>query len=190
MQSPELDEASQRFRARRTWILIALSVACNSETVADSRAATGATSPPRAAEEKPADRPANPTIAAAKPAVLPTALVTFEAYWPVFRVAVQTNDKETVVSLTRFPFETRGDSDDDSVKTLDRDHFKEVLDELLNEHPGTLDLKETQREHIVRSANLTERQYATGAEIARVGNFSFEKQGGRWWFTRAYVSEE
>jgi len=62
---------------------------------------------------------------------------------------------------------------------------------MLNEDPGLLvDGKETQRQYIARSAMLNARDYINGDESAHVGVFLFEKQGNRWWFTRAYVSDD
>lgn len=171
---------------------LALGLGCNSRSVAD-HAATAAPEPsaPTVPEEKPADALAKPALPASKPVATQETYESFENYWPVFHTAIQNNDREKVASLTRFPFETRGDSDDDPVKKLGRDQFMQALDSLLNEDPGLLMTgKETQREHIARSAKLTARQYSSGDESARVGVFQFEKQDGRWWFTRAYITEE
>lgn len=171
---------------------VALATGCNSRGAADNLTTTApAVSPPRATEPGTGDDKAQATATAPKPTGAGESFATFEAYWPAFRAAVQSNDKQRVATLTRFPFETRGDSDDDAVKQLTREQFVHALDSMLSEDPGLLmNGRETQREHIARSATLTARQYASGDETARVGNFQFEKQGGNWWFTRAYVSEE
>lgn len=172
-------------------IVLALAVGCNSRGAADHVTASApATSPPPAETQSTLDDKAKGTPV---PAAVSAgeSFATFEAYWPAFRAAIESSDKQRIASLTRFPFETRGDSDDDTVKKLTREQFLQALDAMLKEDPGLLmNGKETQREHIARSATLTSRQYASGDETARIGNFHFEKHANEWWFTRAYVSEE
>jgi hypothetical protein len=171
-------------------VLVVCGAGCNSRSSAEN-AASSAPATPAAAQTPSADL-VNPAIPEAKP-VAPAgeSFDTFEAYWPVFRAAVQSNDKAKIASLTQFPFETRGDADGDPVKQLTREQFMQAFDSMLSEDPGLLmNGKETQREHIARSGTLTGRQYASGDTSARVGVFQFEAQGGRWWFTRAYVGEE
>lgn len=174
-------------------VLIFMVVAgCNPGTAATSQT-IGETAPRPATDEQPksADALLKPALPAPKAAAEPNSFDALEAYWPAFRSAVEHNDPEKIAALTRFPFETRGDSDDDAVRKLTREQFLQALDSMLNEDPGLLmNGKETQRQHIARSADLTERQYARGDESARVGVFQFDKQSSRWWFTRAYVSDD
>ena len=176
--------------SRLLLVLVLSGVGCNSRSSAENATPSAPVAP--AAQRTPSADLIRPAVPEAKP-VAPAAesLSTFETYWPVFHAAIRSNDKDRIASLTRFPFETRGDSDDDAVKKLTREQFMQSFDSMLNEDPGLLmNGKETQREHIARSETLTARQYASGDTSARIGVFQFEVHGGRWWFTRAYVGGE
>jgi hypothetical protein len=117
-------------------------------------------------------------------------LSRFESFWQVFRSAVERDDRKKLADLTKFPLEVRGESDDDPVRHFKRPTFLKKLDALLASDPGLLmDGRETQKEHILRTTKLNDRQYS-GDTNARVGNFEFEQVKGRWWMTRAYLSNE
>lgn len=113
---------------------------------------------------------------------------SFEQFWAAFRGAVLAGQKETIASVTRFPFETRGPSDDDPVRRHDRRGFPFLLDSLLGQESGMGD-SETTRQLIQRTTTLTDRNVTPGAQQARVGDFVFLRTAGRWWFTRAYTDE-
>lgn len=171
-------------RAQYVTIAFTIAAGCSPEDTADSpRDRT--TQSPLAAEQATSAAPASNSTS---PPAAPKSFAAFDAYWSAFRTAVMANEPETIAGLTRFPFETRGDTDDSPLRKLDRDQFLQALGSMLAEDPGLLmSGKESQRQHIARSTELTERQYASGDESARVGVFQFEKQGDRWLFTRAYV---
>ncbi len=174
--------ASPCLHALLAAVVVLCAAGCNSPGAADNARPSAAVP-----EEKPAAALVKPAV----PAAAAESFATFEAYWPVFHAAVQKGDKEKVASLTRFPFETRGDSDDSPLQKLSREQFLQAFDSMLSEDPGLLmNGKETQREHIARSATLAPRQYVSGDTSARIGVFQFDKEGDRWWFTRAYVSDE
>lgn len=113
---------------------------------------------------------------------------SFERFWQAFRQAILAGDRNTIAAVTRFPFETRGPSDDDPVGKRDRAGFPALLDSLLAQESGMGD-SETTRQFIERTTTLTERNVAPGAKEARVGDFFFVNTDGRWWFARAYTDE-
>jgi hypothetical protein len=113
---------------------------------------------------------------------------SFERFWAAFRQAILAGDREKVASVTRFPFETRGPSDDDPVRKHNRAAFPALLDSLLAQQSGSVS-GGTTRQLIERTTTPSQRNVAPGAKEARVGRFSFENVDGRWWFTRAYTTE-
>lgn len=114
---------------------------------------------------------------------------SFDRFWAAFRQAVIAGDRERIVSMTRFPFETRGTSDDDPVRTHDRASFLRILDRLLADDAGMAATPEPMRRYIERTTTLTDRNHEPGATEAGVGNFDFRLVGGRWLFTRAYMDD-
>jgi hypothetical protein len=170
-------------------VLIAVLAGCSSGNASNNDRADP--TPSAAVQPQRAEAPVKPAVPALPPVAEQISLDDFAAYWPEFREAVASGDRDKIAALTRFPFETRGDSDDDAVRKLGREEFLRALDSMLNEDPGLLvDGKETQRQYIARSAKLNARDYTSGDESAHVGVFLFEKHGNRWWFTRAYVSDD
>jgi hypothetical protein len=113
---------------------------------------------------------------------------SFDRFWAAFRQAVVAGDKGGIMSVTRFPFETRGESDDDPVKTYNRAQFPALLDTLLAQDAGERMETETMRHFIERTttAALPPRT-AAAADNAGVGTFAFMKIDGRWVFWRAYT---
>jgi hypothetical protein len=126
--------------------------------------------------------------ASAEAATVVAQTESFERFWPAFRQAILAGDKGKIVAVTRFPFETRGPSDDDPVRQHDRAAFPALLDSLLTQQSGSMS-GGTTRQLIERTTTLTARNVAPGGKEARVGRFSFQNPDGRWWFTRAYVDE-
>ncbi|EDN65731.1 secreted protein [Beggiatoa sp. PS] len=43
--------------------------------------------------------------------------VDAQAFWKTFRTAVLADNRDKVVSITQFPFKTRGDLDDDPIRS-------------------------------------------------------------------------
>jgi hypothetical protein len=114
---------------------------------------------------------------------------SFDRFWTAFRQAVIAGDKNRIVSMTYFPFETRGTSDDDPVRTHDRASFLGILDRLLADDAGMQATPEPMRRYVERMTTLTDRNHEPGATEAGVGNFRFRLVGGRWLFTRAYMDD-
>ena len=113
----------------------------------------------------------------------------FRKFWSDFRQAALAGNREKVASMTGFPFRTRGPLDSDPVKTYDRASFLGILDKLLEQDSGLGRQPETMRRFIERTATVTDKMLGDGGATARVGAFSFQRMGGLWRFTSAYVDE-
>ncbi len=107
------------------------------------------------------------------------------AFWRDFREATLANDTRRVMQLTKFPFTTTGELDDDPVARHGRAAFPALFGRLLRQRerpsPGvTL----TMRELIRRRRVLGH----TGEDF-HVGAFYFGKEDGRWRLLEAYLAE-
>jgi len=102
-------------------VLIAVLAGCSSGSAANNDRADPVQS--AAAQSQRTEAPVKPAVPALPPVVEQKSLDDFAAYWPEFREAVASGDRDKIAALTRFPFETRGDSDDDPVRKLDREKF-------------------------------------------------------------------
>lgn len=98
-------------------------------------------------------------------------------------------EPERVASLTRFPFQTRGSLDDSAVETHDRATFLQYLDRWLEQDSGLGSEPQTMRDLVERTRSVTSMPADEGQETARVGSFVFQRSGGTWWFTLAYVED-
>lgn len=114
---------------------------------------------------------------------------SFDRFWAAFRQAVLVGDKTSIASVTRFPFETRGVSDDDPVKKYDRAAFSAVLDTLLAQRSDEGREDETVRQFVTRTTTLPPRTLGDSGNDAAVGPFSFVRSDGRWQLTRVYTTE-
>ena len=113
----------------------------------------------------------------------------FQAFWTEFRQAIKANDKDKVVSMTRFPFKTRGETDSDPVKTHTKESFLKIWDEMLKADPGLSPETDTMRRFVERKATITSKDLGSGKGSVRIGNFVFEKVQGKWLFTMAYLDD-
>jgi hypothetical protein len=111
----------------------------------------------------------------------------FQTFWTGFREAVLRGDKAAVESMTQFPFKTRGILDSDPVKTYDQASFDGIYEKLLAQDTGLSPEPETMRHLIERTK--AGKGSGDGDEMARVGNFVFQKIADRWCFTQAYMEE-
>jgi hypothetical protein len=113
----------------------------------------------------------------------------FASFWSAFRDAALAGNTDTVASMAAFPFTTRGTLDSDPVKTYDRAAFIKIFDRLLDQDPGLSRAPDTMRHLIERTKTVNSKAFGDGGETARIGVFVFQKIGGQWRFTRAYVEE-
>lgn len=111
----------------------------------------------------------------------------FAAFWPVFRRAVLSKDTLTVLQMTQFPFETRGELDEDPVVKYKQADFLRVYHVLLGQWTGlSISGKEFD---LIRTTTNTESIQPT-ADWARVGAMEFRKINGQWKLAFAYLTEE
>jgi len=111
----------------------------------------------------------------------------FAVFWPVFRRAVLNKDTLAVLQMTRFPFETRGESDTDPVIRFNQDDFFRVYRLLLSQWTG-LHVSGKQLDMIRTTTNTA--SINPTADWARVSAMEFQKVGGRWKLAFAYLNEE
>lgn len=112
------------------------------------------------------------------------------AFWRDFRGAVLSNDIARVIRLTKFPFSTTGELDDDPVAKHGRGAFPAVFTRLLRQRerpsPG---VSLTMRELIRQTRVLGARNFNGEEEHFHVGAFYFGKEGGRWRLLEAYLAD-
>jgi len=112
------------------------------------------------------------------------AAADFGSFWTMFRRAALESDMTTLVSITRFPLESRGPTDNDPVVRITREEFPQRFRSLLDQDPGMRAEPETLREHIECTVTVK----AIGGS-ARVADLAFEQIEGRGWLVRVYRSE-
>jgi hypothetical protein len=142
---------------------------------------------PAATAQVPA-APAAPTLS---PQVEPPA-----AFWSRFRTAVLSDDRAALQSMVRFPFKTRGVSDDDPVVSHDQAAFWDIYARVLAQDTG-YGQGQTERQHIESNAQLPSEALGDGktepvkddATQFRVGALEFEKSGDKWYWVSAYLEE-
>ena len=112
------------------------------------------------------------------------AAADFGSFWTMFRRAALENDITTLVTMTRFPLESRGPTDSDPVVRITREEFPQRFRSLLEQDSGMRAEPETLRECIERMVTVN---VITGS--ARVADLAFEQVEGRWWLVRVYRSK-
>ena len=167
-------------RSALTLALLAAAVACNRSGDASARAESTSVQ---------AGTAATASAASAQSGLVAAQTQSFDRFWAAFRQAILAGDKAAIAAVTRFPFETRGTSDDDPVKTYDRAAFPSVLDTLLAQQSDESLAGETVRQFVERTTTLPQRALGDTGDTAVVGPFSFVKTNGRWQLTRVYTSD-
>ena len=118
-----------------------------------------------------------------------------QQFWSEFRVAALAGDSAGLKTIARFPFVTRGTTDDDPAVSHDAAAFAELLPKILAEDTGLSKDGETVREFVERHAELPAIP-AGGGQSAPVdanatqfsaGPLNFEKIGNRWYWVSAYL---
>lgn len=110
---------------------------------------------------------------------------SFQEFWSDFRSAVLADDKNKILSMTKFPFKTRGVSDDDPVVSHDKASFIRILPRLLDQDTGISVEPETMRDLIKRTIKVPKDKVNNDA-WHRIGDICFENEKGIWSFTFAY----
>ena len=110
-----------------------------------------------------------------------------QAFWAKFRTAILADNQDKVISITQFPFKTRGDLDDDPIRSHNKDDFLKIYNKIFNEdsHDATTTVKKI----IEKKEKLIAKDFLLKNYI-RIENLVFEKKKGKWYFTFAYVMED
>lgn len=112
----------------------------------------------------------------------------FQIFWQSFRKAALEDNRNELVRLSNFPFETRGVLDTDPVIKHDRKWFLRNWPKLIAIDPGLLSTEDSMRQLIERTVEVTRKENPVEGG-ARVGDFEFKKLRGGWRFVHAYFEE-
>ena len=112
--------------------------------------------------------------------------VSFQDFWKEFRAAAIQEDKEKIIKLTHFPFNTRGLLDEDPTVKHDRSWFLKAYGDLFNADPGVNPIPSTMRAFLKENPEVPSGNLPTG-DWARVGDFEFKIINGQWLFVLAYL---
>lgn len=113
----------------------------------------------------------------------------FSLFWPAFRRAVMEQDTATILQLTHFPFETRGESDDDPVVRYEQADFLRLYPLLLSQPTGLSPESEETELDLVRTTMKSDSLRPT-EDFARLGALEFRKMDEHWKFAFAYLTDE
>jgi len=120
-----------------------------------------------------------------------------QEFWSEFRVAALADDRAALQKLARFPFVTRGTTDDDSSISHDEVAFAELVAKVFAQDTGLSKGGETVRAYLERHTELPPIAVGGGQSVpveANAAQFSagplnFEKIGDRWYWVSAYLEE-
>lgn len=108
------------------------------------------------------------------------------AFWRKFRSAAIARDVKTLSRLTKFPFVTRGELDDDPKVEHTREEFAAVFAELLDQiersRPG---VSISMRELVASTPELRPEHFGEQEHFS-VGAFFFGREAGQWKLAEAY----
>jgi hypothetical protein len=148
-------------------------------------------------QEAPTPAPAEQPAASQSRAAPPVAVSSAQRFWSTFREAALGQDLSALQPMTRFPFVTRGATDDDPSVANDAAAFAELLPRILAQDVGLSAEPETVRQYIERHPELP--TIATGAGQSTpvaadatqffAGPLGFEKVGEQWYWVSASLEE-
>ena len=118
-----------------------------------------------------------------------------QEFWSQFRVAALAGELTALQKIARFPFVTRGTTDDDSSTSHDEADFAGLLPKILAQDTGLSSAGETVREYIERHPDLPAVAAGGGQSVPveanatqfAAGPLTFEKIGNRWYWVSAYL---
>lgn len=112
-----------------------------------------------------------------------------QQYWATFRIAVNQGDLSTIVSLTRFPFEVMGITDESEKRKVLPEEFILLFPSLLKIDPGISVAPTTMRHFVNTNAYLSATFCNTHGNQFRVGAWVFELTSMGWRFSQAFFDE-
>ena len=113
---------------------------------------------------------------------------SFSGFWKRFRTAVINTDTTQIISITKFPFQTRGPLDSDPTIKYPKEMFTRVFTVFLNQWNG-IDLEgKTELYSIKRIKNPDIKDVHN--DYTRVGELVFAKTSKGWKLVFAYLNNE
>ena len=114
---------------------------------------------------------------------------SFAAFWHDFREAIRRKDSAVIIQLTRFPFRTRGEPDNDPVVAYAEADFPRVLEVYLQQREYTSIVEEQSQFELISNTHYTLAAPDT-TNWVRVGDLQFEKTNGKWQLVFAFLNRE
>jgi hypothetical protein len=112
----------------------------------------------------------------------------FFTFWKSFRNAVIDSDSNKIISMTKFPFQTRGPLDDDLIVKYNNRKFIHVFNAFLNQWNGR-ELNDTTEMDDIKKTLTPNKNYIQ-KDMARVGDLVFNKNAKGWKLVLAYLNNE
>ncbi|HEU5137664.1 MAG TPA: hypothetical protein VFU13_21150 [Steroidobacteraceae bacterium] len=120
---------------------------------------------------------------------------TPQEFWSGFRVAALADDRASLQDIARFPFVTRGTTDDDANISHDEAAFAGLIPKIFAQDTGLSSEGETVRQYIERHPELPPIATGGGQSVPveqgatqfAAGPLNFEKVGNRWYWVSAYL---
>jgi len=113
----------------------------------------------------------------------------FTSYWKTFRAAVISWDTTEIMKLTKFPFATRGQSDEDPSIDHPRKQFIRIFKAFLQQWDGEKVNGGTELEGIRKTESINSRYVQD--DLADVGNnMSFYKEDNEWKLAKIYLNKK
>ena len=112
----------------------------------------------------------------------------FSNFWKRFRTAVINSDTSQIISMTQFPFKTRGPLDYDPTIKYSKEKFITVFGSFLNQWSGQ-DLEGTTELDEIKKTETPDETYVQ-KEHARVGDLVFDSTNKGWKLVFAYLNNE
>lgn len=110
----------------------------------------------------------------------------FQSFWQLFRAAVLSDQIDSIIAMTAFPFQSRGRDDRDPIIRHGKREFVRLLPRLLASDPGDPRVQPDQMRLLIQRKVTVDGQDFAGPSRMRIGNFVFEKTNGKWRFVFAY----
>jgi len=113
-------------------------------------------------------------------------------FWTAFRRAVLNSKLNQVISLTRFPFEIRGQADWMPVKYYKPGNFRPIFEEVMESPVSILSngnfVEKSMIEIIIEKKTITAKDWLT-PKFIRIEDLEFQRIDGNWRFTGAYLDQ-
>lgn len=103
---------------------------------------------------------------------------SFPEFWKIFRQAILNSDTNQIITMTKFPFQTRGPLDDDPTIEYNKQKFLHVFQAFLNQSNG-MDLEGTTELESIKKTTTPNKTDIVN-DYARIGDLVFNKTKKGW----------